>query len=98
MTMISEYEIPEPMQYGWICPKCGTVWAPWQQCCASCLTGNTATVTTTNTPTGEPPVTVCPGSIVGGSDLPTYYMNAMAAQMAAQMAAHEMAAHEDDLK
>ena len=22
-----------PKQYGWICPKCGSVWAPWVDQC-----------------------------------------------------------------
>lgn len=25
-----------PAQYGWICPKCGTVMAPWKSECAYC--------------------------------------------------------------
>lgn len=23
-------------QQGWVCPKCGAVWAPWQPCCSTC--------------------------------------------------------------
>lgn len=22
--------------YGWVCPKCGSVMAPWQNCCVHC--------------------------------------------------------------
>jgi len=25
-----------PKQYGWICPKCGSVWAPWVDRCKNC--------------------------------------------------------------
>jgi len=26
-----------PKQYGWICPKCGSVWAPWVDQCKNCV-------------------------------------------------------------
>ena len=33
-----------PTQYGWVCPKCGAVWAPWQQQCLQCGNNTTWTV------------------------------------------------------
>ena len=35
--------------YGWICPQCGTVWAPWQQQCLQCLGQRTTFATGTST-------------------------------------------------
>lgn len=29
-----------PMQYGWICPKCGAVMSPWTDFCPNCTNRN----------------------------------------------------------
>ena len=34
-TFIKGYD-PTYTQYGWMCPKCGSVMASWQNCCVHC--------------------------------------------------------------
>ena len=36
----------EQGEKGWICPKCGTVMAPWQPFCVNCHTNREANKTT----------------------------------------------------
>ena len=38
-----------PPQQGWICPKCGNVWAPWQPQCVLCSVGRTTFATSITT-------------------------------------------------
>lgn len=45
-------------QQGWTCPKCGTVWAPWQPCCTIC--GDNRTTFATGTTVGNPDVSWIP--------------------------------------
>ena len=45
---MSAYEQPAAQQ-GWICPKCGTVWAPWQPCCTICGDNRTTFATGVST-------------------------------------------------
>lgn len=45
-------------QQGWICPKCGTVWAPWQPCCTIC--GDNRTTFATGTTVVNPDVSWIP--------------------------------------
>ena len=33
-------EVPV-LKYGWICPKCGSVWSPDTTCCTNCLSMTT---------------------------------------------------------
>ena len=40
---------PPSTQYGWVCPKCGSVWAPWQQQCLQCGANTTWTITANGT-------------------------------------------------
>ena len=47
--------IETPAQYGWICPQCGAVWAPWQAQCLNCLGSRTTFATGMST---EPWMTV----------------------------------------
>ena len=46
------YDMPLPqgfgMQYGWVCPKCGKVLAPWMGEC-NCYRQSSVTTTTTET-------------------------------------------------
>ena len=50
------YTINPPVQYGWKCPCCGAVMAPWQNTCTNCVGGfNKWTVTCGgDTTTGNP--------------------------------------------
>jgi uncharacterized OB-fold protein len=36
----------QPVQYGWKCPSCGAVMAPWQSSCINCFGMQQITVTT----------------------------------------------------
>ena len=54
--MLNEFETPA--QQGWICPKCGTVWAPWQPCCTIC--GDNRTTFATGTSVVNPDVSWIP--------------------------------------
>ena len=43
------------IQYGWKCPTCGAIMAPWQNSCINCIgTQITATPTITWNSTGDP--------------------------------------------
>lgn len=43
------------IQYGWKCPSCGAIMAPWQNSCINCIgTQITATPTITWHSTGDP--------------------------------------------
>ena len=60
----SDYNFPSPVVYGWVCPKCGRVYAPSTSMCCYC--GNLdLSVTCNDSDT----------FLVHFSDLPTYDMN-----------------------
>jgi hypothetical protein len=41
-----EPPVPEPLPYGWICPRCGRVWAPSVTECQNCRSATTTDTTT----------------------------------------------------
>ena len=45
--MIWNPEYKAAGQNGWICPKCGRVYAPWVQYCPNCISNTVYTTTTT---------------------------------------------------
>jgi hypothetical protein len=51
----SDKPVSLPIQYGWKCPSCGAIMAPWQNSCINCIgTQITATPSITWQSTGDP--------------------------------------------
>lgn len=56
------------IQYGWKCPECGAVMAPWQSICVNC-NGKYNTTITSSSITVEPQKQSIPNSITWTSSL-----------------------------
>ena len=57
------------MKEGWICPRCGRVWAPWIPQC-KCTVITSTTVTSGHSMPADSPEATCPPAGAPASPLP----------------------------